>query len=84
MKNEIGQFQNVISNFSANGNNNIVKKGKNAHTKNTPKNASVAQYHAATGLEALFGYLYLKGKIERIRELFNFISPNNFIDIIKS
>lgn len=58
----------------------VFRKGKNAHTKNIPKNASVAQYHAATGLEALFGYLYLKGKIERLRVLFKFISP----DISKS
>ena len=58
----------------------VFRKGKNAHTKNIPKNASVAQYHAATGLEALFGYLYLKGKIDRLRELFKFISP----DISKS
>lgn len=58
----------------------VFRKGKNAHTKNIPKNASVAQYHAATGLEALFGYLYLKEKIERLRELFKFISP----DISKS
>lgn len=54
----------------------VFRKGKNAHTKNVPKNASVAQYHAATGLEALFGYLYLKGHIERLRELFCFISPD--------
>jgi len=54
---------------------NIFRKGKNAHTKNVPKNASVAQYHAATGLETLFGYLYLKGEIKRLRELFEFISP---------
>lgn len=58
----------------------VFRKGKNAHTKNVPKNASVAQYHNATGLEALFGYLYLKGNIERLRELFCFISP----DISKS
>ena len=54
----------------------VFRKGKNAHTKNVPKNASVAQYHNATGLEALFGYLYLKGNIERLRELFCFISPD--------
>lgn len=54
----------------------VFRKGKNAHTKNVPKNASVAQYHNATGLEALFGYLYLNGHIERLRELFCFISPD--------
>lgn len=48
----------------------VYKRGRNAFTKNTPKNADVADYHAATGLEALFGYLYLNGEIERLNELF--------------
>lgn len=51
----------------------VYKRGRNAFTKHTPKNADVADYHAATGLEALFGYLYLGGEIERINELFNII-----------
>lgn len=48
----------------------VYKRGRNAFTKNTPKNAEVADYHAATGLEALFGYLYLSGSIDRLNELF--------------
>ncbi len=48
---------------------NIYKRGRNAHTKHTPKSASTADYHTATGLEALFGYLYLSGNIARIKEL---------------
>ena len=48
----------------------VYKRGRNAFTKNTPKNLSVAAYHSATGLEALFGYLYLKGENGRIKELF--------------
>ena len=51
----------------------IYRRGRNAFTKNTPKNSSVADYHSATGLEALFGFLYLKGDIERIRTLFEII-----------
>ncbi|MBQ3928825.1 MAG: ribonuclease III [Clostridia bacterium] len=47
----------------------VYRRGRNAHTSHTPKNASNADYHTATGLEALFGYLYLSGSIERIREL---------------
>ncbi len=47
----------------------IYRRGRNAHTSHTPKNASNADYHSATGLEALFGYLYLSGNIDRIREL---------------
>lgn len=48
----------------------IYKRGRNAHTGGIPKNASVGEYHAATGLEALFGFLYLAGREERVRELF--------------
>ena len=43
----------------------IYKRGRNAHTARTG-----AEYHRATGLESLFGYLYLSGKLERVRELF--------------
>ena len=43
----------------------VFKRGRNAHTAR-----SGADYHRATGLEALFGYLYLDGRIDRIRELF--------------
>lgn len=41
------------------------KRGRNAHTAR-----SGSDYHRATGLEALFGYLYLSGRISRIREIF--------------
>lgn len=37
----------------------IFKRGENAHPPHSAKNASSADYHAATGLEALFGWLYL-------------------------
>ena len=47
----------------------IFRRGRNAHTSHTPKNASSADYHTATGLEALFGYLYLSDRFDRIREL---------------
>lgn len=48
----------------------VFKRGRNLHTGNTPKNATDAEYHAATGLEALFGYLQLSGNTERARQLF--------------
>ena len=51
----------------------VFKRGRNAKTAHTAKNSTVADYHAATGLETLFGYLYLSGNIERVRELFNII-----------
>lgn len=45
------------------------KRGRNAKSHTAAKNASIAEYRKATGLEALFGYLYLSGKEERILEL---------------
>lgn len=46
------------------------RRGKNAHTHAAPKSASPREYAKATGLECLFGALYLMGKTERINELF--------------
>ncbi len=46
------------------------RRGRNIGHTNTPKNCSVAEYRQATGFEALFGYLHLKGRQERIDELF--------------
>lgn len=51
----------------------VATRGRNAHVGHVPKNASVADYHGATALEALFGYLYLKQEPERIRTLFQMI-----------
>ena len=49
----------------------VFLRGRNAHSGHLPKNASPADYHAATAIEAVFGYLYLKGDIERLRYLFS-------------
>ena len=46
------------------------RRGKNAHVHAVPKGATPAQYAKATGLEALFGRLYLEGQLERINQLF--------------
>jgi len=54
----------------------VFRRGKNAHAETVPKNAKRSDYHTATGLEALFGYLYLKGDTERIRFLFNLIEKS--------
>ena len=51
---------------------NIVKWGRNAKGAKT-KNADIVTYRLATGLEALIGKLYFDGKIERIKEIMNFI-----------
>lgn len=48
----------------------VYRRGRNAHVHAVPKNATHEQYAKATGLECLFGALYLAGKLERINELF--------------
>ncbi len=54
----------------------IYRRGRNAKVNSVPKRAEVAQYHAATGLEALFGWLYLKGMDQRISELYAIITED--------
>lgn len=49
----------------------IFKRGRNFHTNNTPKNATKEEYHTATGVECLFGYLHLNKDAARITELFD-------------
>ena len=49
------------------------RRGKNAHTHAAPKSATPQEYSKATGLETLFGALYLAGKTERLNELFHII-----------
>ena len=51
----------------------VYKRGRNAHVNSVPKNASVGEYHSATGVETLFGYLHLSGNDTRAKELFSLI-----------
>lgn len=46
------------------------RRGKNAHSHAAPKSATPKEYSLATGLETLFGALYLAGKVDRLNELF--------------
>ena len=48
----------------------VFRRGRNNVHSNVPKRASVSEYRAATGMEALFAYLYLTDKTARARELF--------------
>ena len=48
----------------------MYKRGRNAKSAHAPKSAGAVEYRRATGLECLFGYLYLAGRIERARALF--------------
>lgn len=57
----------------------VFKRGRNLHTNNNPKNSSKAEYHTATGLEALFGYLHLSGRQERAKALFEKIWENSLM-----
>lgn len=52
----------------------VYKRGRNTRVKSVPHNADIGDYHAATGFEALFGWLYMQGMTDRINELFNAIA----------
>jgi len=54
----------------------VFKRGRNAKVGHNPKSASHTEYHTATGMEALFGYLYLTEQDARLRELFKIILDN--------
>ena len=47
----------------------VFRRGRNSHTAAVPKGASAGQYHTATAVEALFGWLYLKGEYHRMTEI---------------
>lgn len=49
------------------------RRGKNSHTHAAPKSATRQEYAKATGLETLFGALYLLGRTERLNQLFHMI-----------
>ena len=51
----------------------VLKRGRNATGNTVPKHADATEYRRATALECLFGYLYIIGKNERVRELFEII-----------
>ena len=48
----------------------VYKRGRNTHPHQAPKSATPGQYARATGLETLFGWLWLTGRYDRINELF--------------
>ena len=55
----------------------VFKRGRNAHVNSFPRTSTYEQYHTATGIEALIGFLYLKGETDRLGELFEMIIKNN-------
>ena len=51
----------------------IYKRARNSKVKSHPSNTDIITYKMATGFEAVFGYLYLTNKFDRINELINYI-----------
>ena len=56
------------------------RRGKNAHVHAVPKSATPADYAKATGLEALFGVLWLSGQTERLNQLFKTVMEEDHAD----
>jgi len=72
-------MQNILPHLS-DEENAAYRRGRNIGHTNTPRSATVGQYRMATGMEALFGYLHLLGREERVEELFALA----YSDVIKS
>ena len=64
------QFADKIQPFLTEEEKDYYRRGKNAHSHAAPKSATPQQYAKATGLETLFGALYLSGQTDRLNELF--------------
>lgn len=65
----LGQIEKLLTDQEKN----IARRGQNASKIAAPRSAGRPDYRRSTALEALFGYLYLEGKSERIKELFEAI-----------
>ena len=57
----------------------VFRRGRNTAPHSVPKAATRGEYQTATGLEALFGYLYLQGRTERLNELFELMMDENAV-----
>lgn len=51
----------------------VLRRGRNAHTVRCPKNTDVLVYRKATALESLFGYLYMTGQHVRLEQVFSWV-----------
>ena len=54
----------------------VYKRGRNAKTNHTPRSAGSSEYHRATGLESLFGWLYVSNQNSRAKQLFELCFPS--------
>ncbi|MEF9983285.1 MAG: ribonuclease III domain-containing protein [Oscillospiraceae bacterium] len=59
----------------------IMKRGRNANSTKAPKKTNPVEYRRATGVETLFGYLYLSGKEARLKEIFDLAMTIDFNSI---
>lgn len=70
------QFFDLLEPILSEEESDILKRGRNASATHVPKGACAIEYRKATGVESLFGWLYLEGKNDRIKELFDLILEN--------
>lgn len=63
----------IIAEHLTEDENKMFIRGRNTHTAHTPRNKSKSEYHAATGFEVLFGWLYINGNTDRLKQLFSII-----------
>ena len=96
---DVGRLNNMARTFvrateQSNALNNIIelldeeemsffKRGRNTKG-NTPKSASTAEYRRATGMEALFAFLYMKGRTDRMKYLFETAYKDHFENILEN
>ncbi|MBR0141783.1 MAG: ribonuclease III [Ruminococcus sp.] len=70
------EMYSAIENILTENEHAVLKRGRNATGNTVPKHADTVTYRRATAVECLFGYLYLTGENNRIKELFNIITEN--------
>ena len=55
----------------------LCRRGRNVRVHGVPGGCTIAEYHAATALETVFGWLWLRGEQTRLRELYDIILKEN-------
>ncbi len=55
----------------------VFRRGRNAKSATVPKNADITDYRRATGFEALIGYIYLSGNMQRLKEIMELAYANS-------
>lgn len=69
-------FYDIIEPLLTEEEHSILLRGRNTSSTHIPKSAKAIEYRKATGMESLFGWLYLNGQNDRLREIFNIIIEN--------